>query len=63
MLCGNDSCPSQLQSLAEGLQLAGVEGQKDGKLCSLGEGRTDCRICLYVHVCVALPMIVRDRWQ
>ena len=58
MLCGNDLCPSQLQSLAEDLQLAGVEGQRDGKLFSSGEGRTDGRICLYVHVFVALPMIV-----
>ena len=31
----------QLQSLAKGLQLAGVEGQMDGKLCSSGEGGTD----------------------
>ena len=30
-LYGDDSCPSQLQSLAEDLQLAGVEGQRDGK--------------------------------
>ena len=62
-LYGDDSCPSQLQSLAEDLQLAGVEGQMDGKLCSSGEGGTDgkmVRICLYVHVyvCVAPPTIV-----
>ena len=38
---GDDSCPSQLQSLAEDLQLTGVEGQMDGKLCSSGEGGTD----------------------
>ena len=31
----------QLQSLAEDLQLAGVEGQMDGKFCSSGEGGTD----------------------
>ena len=37
-LYGDDSCPSQLQSLAEDLQLAGVEGQM---LCSSGEGGTD----------------------
>ena len=36
------------------LQLAGGEG----KLCSSGQGGTDGRICLCVHVCVALPMIV-----
>ena len=29
-LYGDDSCPSQLQSLAEDPQLAGVEGQRDG---------------------------------
>ena len=40
-LYGDDLCPSQLQSLAEDLQLAGVEGQMDGKLCSSGEGGTD----------------------
>ena len=28
---GDDSCPSQLQSLAEDLQLAGVEGQMGGQ--------------------------------
>ena len=39
-LYGDDSCPSQLQSLAEDLQLAGVEGQMDSKLCSSGEGET-----------------------
>ena len=37
----DDSCPSQLQSLAEDLQLTEVEGQTDGKLCSSGEGGTD----------------------
>ena len=37
----DDSCPSQLQSLAEDLQLAEVEGQMDGKLRPSGEGRTD----------------------
>ena len=40
-LYGDDSCPSQLQSLAEDLPLAGVEGQTDGTLCSSGEGGTD----------------------
>ena len=49
-LNGDDSCPSQLQSLAEDLQLAGVEGQMDGKLCSSGEGGTDGKD---LHVCVA----------
>ena len=44
---GDDSCPSQLQSLAEDLQLAGVEGQTDGKS---GEGGTDGRD-LPVHTC------------
>ena len=33
--------PSQLQFSTEDLQLAGVEGQTDGKLCSSGEGGTD----------------------
>ena len=54
-LYGDDSCPSQLQSLAEDLQLAGVEGQKDGKLCSLSEGGTDGKdlpVCnMYVWLC------------
>ena len=53
-LYGDDSCPSQLQSLAEDLQLAGVEGQTDGKLRSSGKGGTD----LPVYVCVAPSMIV-----
>ena len=39
-LYGDDLCPSQLQSLAEDLQLAGVEGQTDGKLSSSGEEDT-----------------------
>ena len=48
-LYGDDSCPSQLQSLAEDLQLAGVEGQGDGKLCSSGEKGTngkDVTVCI-----------------
>ena len=53
-LYGDDSCPSQLQSLAEDLQLTGVEGQTDGKLCSSGEGRTDAKdlpMCGSIHDC------------
>ena len=57
-LYGDDSCPSQLQSLAEDMHLAGVEGQRDGKLCSQVREEQMVRICLYVHVCVAPPMIV-----
>ena len=38
----------QLQSLAEDLQLAGVEG----------DGGIDGKMCLYVYVIVAPPMIV-----
>ena len=48
---GDDSCPSQLQSLAEGPQVAGVEGQRDGKLCSSGEGGTDGK---YLPVCICI---------
>ena len=48
-LYGDDSCPSQLQLLAEDLQLAGVEGQIDGKLCCSGEGGTD-GTCMYMYV-------------
>ena len=58
-LYGDDSCPSQLQSLAEDLQLAGVEGQMDCKLSSSGEGGTDGKnlsVCIYV--CLAQPKIV-----
>ena len=50
-LCGDDSCPSQIQSLAEDLQLAGVEGQRDGKLGSSGKGGTDDKdmpVCVYI---------------
>ena len=57
-LYSDDSCPSQLQSLAEDQQLTGVEGQTDGKLCSSGEGGTDGRdlavckcTCVYVWLC------------
>ena len=52
-LYGDDSCPSQLQSLAEDLQLAGVEGQMDGKFCSSsGEGGTDGKdLSLCVCMC------------
>ena len=42
-LYGDDLCPSQLQSLADDLQLAGVEGQMGGKLYSSDEGGTDGR--------------------
>ena len=58
---GDDLCPSQLQSLAEDLQLAGVEGQMDGKLRSVGKGRTDgkdlpicIRMCGSAHECVCM---------
>ena len=54
----DDSCPSQLQFFAEDLQLAGVEGQMDGKLCSSGEGGTDGKdlsvcacVCVSAHDC------------
>ena len=57
-LYSGDSCPSQLQSLAEDLQLAGVEGQMDGKLFSSGEGGTDGKdlpvctcMCRSAHDC------------
>ena len=43
--------PSQLQSLAEDLQLAGVVGQMDGTLCSSGEGGTDGNN-LPMHTCM-----------
>ena len=45
------SRPSQLQSLAEDLQLARVGGQIDGKLGSSGKGGTDGKdlpVCAYV---------------
>ena len=57
---GDDSGPSQLQSLAEDLQLAGVEGLMDGKLYSSGEGGTETD-GKDLPVSVAPAMIVR--WQ
>ena len=42
-----------LQSLAEDLQLAGVEGQMDGKLRSSGKGGTDGKE-MRVHVCICV---------
>ena len=56
-LYGDDSCPSQLQSLAEDLQLAGVEGQMDGKSCSSGEGGTDGKD---LPVCICMCGSARD---
>ena len=50
-LYSDDLCPSHLQSLAEVLQLTGVEVQMDGKLCSSGEGGTDGKD-LPVHTCM-----------
>ena len=51
-LYGDDSCPSQLQSLAVDLQLVGVEGQMVVKLFSSGIGGTDGKdfacMCMYV---------------
>ena len=47
-LYGDDSCPSQLHSLAEDLEVTRVEGKTDGKLCSSGEGGTygkDLPVC------------------
>ena len=55
---GDDSCPSQLQSLAENLQLAGVEGQWMISYVHQVREEQMVRICLYVHVCVAPPVIV-----
>ena len=52
-LYGDDLCPSQLQSLAEDLQLAEVEGQMDGMLSSSGEGGTegnDLPVCICMCV-------------
>ena len=40
-----------LHFLAEGLQLTGLEGQTDGKLCSSGEGGRDGND-LPVHTCM-----------
>ena len=61
-LYGEDSCP---QSLAEDLQLTGVEGQMDGKLCSSSEGGTDGKdlsvcacVCGSAHDCGCVC-----RWQ
>ena len=52
------------QSLAEDLQLAGVEGQTDGKLCSLGEGGTDGKnlpvcacMCGFAHDCGCMVIL------
>ena len=53
-LYGDDSCPSQLQSLAEYLQLVRVEGQRGGKLCSSGEGGTDGKDLPVSHSTVVL---------
>ena len=44
---------SQLQSLAEDLQLTGVEGQTDGKLCSSREGGTGFA-CAYMYMCTCM---------
>ena len=52
-LYGDDSC--LMQSLAENLQLAGVEGQMDSKLCSSGEGGIEGKD---LPVCVCMSMIV-----
>ena len=63
-MCVNKNCTvmtrvlSQLQSLAEDLQLAGVEGQRDGKLFPQMREEQMIRISRHVHVCVAPPMIV-----
>ena len=56
-LYGDDSCPSQLQSLAEDLQLAGVEGQTDGKLRSSGKGGTDGKD---LSVCICMCGSIHD---
>ena len=59
-LYGDDSCPSQLQSLAEDLLWARVEGKTDDKLCSLGEGGTDGKDLL--SVCTCMCGSARDCW-
>lgn len=50
-LYGEDSCPGQVQSSAGHLQSTGIEGQMDGKLCSLGKGETQGNVLL-VCTCV-----------
>ena len=57
-LYDDDSCPSQLQSLAENMQLAGVEGKGMVSYVPQVKEEQMIRICLYVYVCVAPPMIV-----
>ena len=57
-LYGDDLCPSQLQSSAEDLHLAGVEGKWMVSYVPQVREEQMVRICLYVHVCVAPPMIV-----
>ena len=43
--------PSQLQSLAEDLQLGGVEGQTDDRLCSSGEVGTGGNLPVCTSMC------------
>ena len=66
-LYSDDSCP---QSLAEDMQLAGVEGQMEGKLCSSGEGRTDGKdlpvcicMCGSAHDCRCVVDGTNAIWQ
>ena len=47
-LYGDDSCPSQLQSLAEDLQLAGVEGKGMVSYVPRGTGGKDLSVCACV---------------
>ena len=56
--CVNKNCTVTTHALvnfsplAEDLQLAGVEGQRVGKLCSSGEGGTDGKdlpVCICMH--------------
>ena len=54
---GDDSCPSQPQSLADDLQLAGLERQMDSQLRSSGEGGTDGKD---LPVCICMCGSARD---
>ena len=58
-LYGDDWCPSQLQSLAEDLQLAGVRGKRMVSYVSQVREEQMVRICLCVSPCASPCKLVQ----
>ena len=62
-LYSDDLCPSQLQSLAEDLQLAGVEGQTDAMITYVPQMREKQMVRIYLCVLVCVASMIVGAWS